>query len=193
MPNTVRFTQMKHGSAADYALLETLEQEYAAALPERLLAALQGLAGSLGGYRIDRLGHSLQAASRAEDDRADDETVLAALVHDIGDVLAPYNHSDYAAAVLKPYVRPELTWVVRHHGLFQEYYYAHHHGRDRNAREIHSQHRWYDSCVYFCEQYDQAAFDPAYPTRPLQHFAPLVREIFSRRPFDPAVVGDFRG
>lgn len=186
---TVAFRHMRDGTREDYELLDRLESEYIAALPERILHALRALDHGLSGYQVSRLTHSLQSATRAEADGADEEMVLGALVHDLGDGLAPANHSQIAAAIVRPYVRPEVTWVLAHHGLFQLYYYGHHVGADPNAREEYRGHRWFQSCAYFCEHYDQAAFDPDYPTRPLSHFAPLVHRIFSRPPFDPAVTG----
>lgn len=181
--STVSFRQMKDGTRADYELLERIEREYVAALPDRILDALRALDGSLGGYRVTRLEHCLQTASRAEADGADEEMVLGALLHDLGDVLAPANHSQYAAAIIRPYVREEVTWIVEHHGLFQMYYYAHHLHGDPDARELYRGHRWFDACADFCERWDQAAFDPDYPTHSLEHFAPLVRRIFAREPF----------
>lgn len=185
----VSFRQMKDGTKEEYELLERYERDYAAGLPERVLAALEQLEQGLAGYDLSRLGHSLQTASRAEDDGADEEMVVAALIHDIGDALAPYNHAEVAAALIRPYVRPQVTWIVEQHALFQSYYYAHHFGGDRNARDRLKDHRWYQDCVDFCERWDQAAFDPAYPTRPLAHYAPLVREIFTRPAHDPRFVG----
>ena len=119
--DTVSFRRMDEGTPEDYALLGRLEHDYVAALPDRLLAALRGLSNSLAGYRIDRLQHSLQSASRAEDDGADIELIVAALVHDLGDDLAPENHSQMAAAIIRPYVREEVTWIIEHHGVFQIY------------------------------------------------------------------------
>jgi len=181
----VSFTQMKHGTRADYELLEQSELACAAALPDQILAALRQLDHSLDGYPISRLGHVLQVATRAEADGADDEMIMAALLHDVGDILAPYNHAEFAAAIIRPYVRPEVSWVVEQHGLFQNYYYVHHFGGDRNARDKYRSHPWFDSCAGFCETWDQASFDPAYPTKPLGHFEPLVRRIFSRKAHDP--------
>ena len=186
---TVGFTQMKQGTREEYLFLQKREHEYIRALPERLLAALTRLGDdSLQGYQVSRLQHSLQSATRAEDDGADIEVIVAALVHDLGDELAPENHSQLAAALLRPYVRAEVHWVVEMHGLFQMRYYAHHLGMDPDAYLAHRDHPWFDSCVRFCERYDQAAFDPDYPTRPLTHFEPMLREVFSRKPFDPAVL-----
>ncbi len=126
---TVSFTSMAAGTREDYELLERLEAEFAAGTADRVLEQLRGLAGSLGGYQVDRLEHSLQTATRAYRDDADEEMVVAALLHDVGDLLSPHNHSELAAAVLRPYVTERTYWIVRQHGLFQSYYYAHHQGR----------------------------------------------------------------
>jgi predicted HD phosphohydrolase len=186
--NQVQFTQMKDGTREEYFFLQALEHDYIRQLPDRLLQGLQRLDGSLQGYQVSRLEHSLQSATRAEDDGADIEMVVAALVHDIGDELAPENHSQMAAAILRPYVRAEVTWVVEMHGLFQMQFYANHYGKDAAGHLAYRDHPWFDSCQRFCERYDQAAFDPSYPTRPLAHFEPMLREVFSRKPFDPAII-----
>ncbi|WP_088319240.1 HD domain-containing protein [Kineosporia sp. R_H_3] len=174
---TVSFTAMADGTQEDYALLKKHEDGFVAALPDRLLEALDALRSSLGGYRITRLEHSLQAATRAERDGRDEEYVVAALLHDIGDDLAPYTHGELAAAVLKPYVRPELTWVVKHHGVFQLFYYGHHVGADRNARDRFRDSPHFDACAEFCEKYDQNCFDPDYDTLPVEHFEPVLRRV----------------
>lgn len=185
---SVAFNQMKDGTKEEYLFLQKLEHDYIRALPDRLLLALQRLDGSLEGYKVSRLQHSLQSATRAQNDGADIETIVAALVHDLGDELAPENHSQLAAAIVRPYVRAEVTWIIEMHGLFQMRYYAHHYGKDPDGYLAYKDHPWFESCVRFCEAYDQAAFDPAYPTQPLSHFEPLLREVFSRKPFDPAVL-----
>ncbi len=174
----VQFRQMRHGTANEYRMLGDLEQTYAAALPQRLMQAMELLGDSLQGYQVSRLQHSLQAATRAERDGADEELIAAALLHDIGDDLAPHNHAAFAAEILRPYVRPEVTWIVAQHGLFQAYYYAHHTGGDRHAREALRGHEWFDACASFCEKWDQSSFDPDYDTLPLSHFAPLVYQLF---------------
>jgi predicted HD phosphohydrolase len=181
----VSFTQMKDGTRADYLLLDRAEREFAVQLPDQILGALRQLDHSLEGYALTRLGHCLQTATRARRDGADDEMVVAALIHDIGDMLAPYNHAEIAAAILRPYVREEVTWIVEQHGLFQTYYYAHHLGGDRYARERLRDHPWYEACAHFCEHYDQASFDPAYPSLPLEEFEAVVRKVFLRAPRDP--------
>ncbi len=184
----VAFTQMKDGTAEEYQFLQALEHDYIRALPDRLITALEALGDSLPGYQISRLEHSLQSATRAEADGADIDMVVAALVHDIGDVLAPENHSQMAAAILRPFVRAEVTWVIEMHGLFQMKYYAHHVGNNPDGYLAYADHKWFDSCARFCELYDQASFDPAYPTKPLSYFAPMLREVFGRKAFDAGVV-----
>lgn len=187
---TVSFREMKDGTREDYVFLDGLEEEFNKGLVDRLLHALRSLEHSLSGYQVSRLEHSLQSASRAEADSADEEMIIAALLHDLGDDLAPYNHSQLAASIIRPYVRAEVTWVVQHHGVFQSYYYAHHFGENPNERDRYRDHPWYPACVEFCERYDQASFDPDYPTSPLAHFEPMLRRIFSRKPFDPEVIGE---
>ena len=186
----VSFSRMDEGTPSDYALLNRLEEEFVAALPERILAALRELEQSLAGYQISRLEHSLQSATRAERDGADIEMIVGALIHDLGDDLAPLNHSQLAASIIRPYVRGEVAWVIEHHGVFQMYYYGDAMGVDKNAREIYRSHKWFDSCEKFCERWDQMSFDPDYTSYPLAHFEPMVREIFSRPPFEPHIVGD---
>jgi len=187
---TVNFTQMKDGTREEYEFLDELENGYARALPDRILYSLRALEHTLSGYRVSRLEHSLQAASRAYEDGADEELVVAALIHDLGDELAPFNHAQFAASIIRPYVRPEVTWIINMHGVFQYYYYLDKLGGDRNQRDRYRDHPWYQSCADFCEKYDQASFDPDYPTKPLEFFEPMLRRIFTRRPFDPAHIGE---
>jgi predicted HD phosphohydrolase len=188
MSKLVSFTRMADGTREDYLLLDQAEQDYARGLPERVLEAMRKLDHSLAGYRVSRLQHCLQTATRAAADGADDELLLAALIHDIGDELAPYNHAEVAAGIIRPYVRTEVAWIVEQHGLFQTYYYAHHMGGNRNARERLREHQWFGACASFCERWDQASFDPDYPTQPLEAFVPLVHRIFSRKPHDPRYI-----
>jgi predicted HD phosphohydrolase len=184
----VSFTAMEDGTAADYRFLDRLEREHAARLGERILESLERLTDSLGGYRITRLEHSLQCATRARTDGADDDWVVAALVHDIGDELAPYNHAELAAAVLRPYVREEVTWVIEQHAIFQSWYFAHHLGGDRNRRDAFAGHPWAELCADFCARWDQSSFDPDHPIDPLGSFEDQVLSVFGRRAYDPSVV-----
>jgi len=186
---TVSFTQMKDGTAEDYALLEKLEEPFRAGTADRLLKELAAQADeTLSGYQITRLEHGLQAATRARRDGADRDWVVAALLHDIGDRLAPQNHDKFAAEIMRPFMREEVTWVVEHHGIFQMYYYAHHLGWDRELRDTYKDSPYYRSCVDFCERWDQSSFDPAYPMDPLESFADEVREVFARKAYDPEVM-----
>jgi predicted HD phosphohydrolase len=184
----VAFTAMADGTAEDYALLDRYERVHAGGLADRLLETLDRLTGSLGGYQITRLEHSLQAATRARLAGASVDWVVAALLHDIGDELAPYNHSEFAAAVLQPYVAEEVHWVVLHHGVFQSYYYAHHLGGDRNLRDRYMGHRWAPLCIQFCAEWDQNSFDPDFPIHELASFEDEVRAVFGRAAWDPAVI-----
>ena len=186
----VSFRRMDEGTPNDYELLSRLGDEFVTALPERILDALKNLDNSLAGYQISRLEHSLQSATRAERDGADIEMIVGALIHDLGDDLAPLNHSQLAAAIIRPYVRTEVAWIIEHHGIFQLYYYGDAMGVDKNAREIYRGHKWFENCEKFCERWDQMSFDPDYYSYRLAHFTPMVREIFSRPPFDPGIVVD---
>ena len=178
----VKFTQMKDGTKEDYDLLSKYEEKFSKDLPNRVLEALKNLDSSVDGYQVTRLEHSLQSATRAEKDGAEEEMVVATLIHDIGDNLAPHNHSQLVAAVLRPYVSEKIYWIMLHHGIFQEYYYAHHIGRDRNARDKFKDHPYYQDAVDFCEKWDQKSFDPNYESYSLEYFEPKVRKLFSKEP-----------
>ena len=185
---TVSFTQMKDGTREDYELLREAEKPHLAMTPERILRELRAQGEeTLPGYRITRLEHGLQAATRARREGADVDWIVAALLHDIGDGLAPQNHDRFAAEILRPFLREEVCWVVEHHGIFQMHYYAHHYGWDRDARERFRDHPCFKSCADFCERWDQASFDPGYDSDPLESFEPLVREVFARKAYDDEV------
>lgn len=181
MSKEVGFTAMEHGTKSDYDLVFAHHDANAADLADRVLGWLQSMEGE-SPYKISRLAHCLQTATRAELDGADDETIACALLHDIGDVLAPANHSQAAAVLLAPYVSKKNHWIVEHHGLFQGYYWFHRYELDRNARDKYRDHEYFDACVEFCEKWDQTSFDPDFKTLPLEHFAPLVRDLFAKKP-----------
>lgn len=186
---TVSFTAMKDGTKEDYLLLAELERPFQVMTADRVLAELRRAGeATLEGYRITRLDHGLQSATRAERDGADVDWIVGALLHDIGDGLAPQNHDRMSAEVIRPFVRWDVAWVVEHHGVFQMLYYAHHYGWDENARERFRDHPCFDSCAEFCERWDQSSFDPDYDTLPLAHFEPMVRAVFGRKAYDPAVI-----
>ena len=177
--DTVSFTRMEDGTVEDWALIESYESEFFAELPDRILAALEKLKDSFGGYQVTRYTHSLQAATRALRDGRDEEYVVATLVHDIGDDLAPFTHGEMVASVLKPFVREELCWMVQRHPVFQLHYFSSLSEEERNSRD-----RWRDDPHFeltaeFCERYDQASFDPNYPTESIEVFEPMVRRVFA--------------
>ena len=174
---TVSFTAMTEGTAADYELLVPYEERELAAVPDRILGWLRDMDEHTG-YQVTRLGHSLQAATRAMRAGEDEEMVVCALVHDVGDVLAPANHSEVAAALVRPYVSERNYWIMKHHGVFQGVYWFQHIGADPNTRDRWADHRWYQACADFCANYDQNSFDPDYPTEPLDTFEPMVRRVF---------------
>jgi predicted HD phosphohydrolase len=184
----VSFTRMKDGTREEYEFLTAHEIDHTRGTANRLLTALTDLDESLSGYQITRLGHSVQAATRAWRDGADTDWIVAALLHDIGDIYAPYNHDEYAATILKPFVREQVTWVVEKHGDFQMLYYGHHVGGDQHKRDRHQGNPYWDDCAEFCERWDQSSFDPGYDTLPISFFAPMVHEVFARKPYDPAVI-----
>ena len=179
----VNFTEMKNGSREDYELLEKYEKNFERKTADRLLKYLASQTTTLEGYQITRLEHSLQAATRAYKNGESEEMVVATLLHDIGDDLAPMNHSQYAASIIRPYVSERTYWIILHHGLFQTYYSAHHLGGDRNARDKFRNHKYYQDTVDFCEKYDQSSFDPNYKSMSLKEFEPMVKKIFDRKPF----------
>jgi len=179
----VKFKQMKEGSKEDYLLLNKLEKKFIEGTADRVLKTMQGLTSSLVGYQINRLEHSLQTATRALKEKASDEMIVAALLHDIGDELAPNNHAEFAAVILKPYISEKTAWIVEKHGIFQMYYYAHHLGFNKNERDKYKGHKYYPATAEFCEKWDQISFDPNYKSLLLKEFEPYVKKIFSRTPY----------
>lgn len=185
---TVTWTEMAAGTAEDYHHLDKIYTAHARReLIGNLLGVLATLKGPKLGYQVDRYDHSLQSASRALRAGESADWVVGALLHDIGDVFAPENHSEAAAALLAPYVSAEVHWVVKHHGVFQGYYYFHHLGGDRNARDRYAESPHYEACRRFCAEYDQNCFDPDYDTLPLEAFGPALTEVFTRPSQLPSV------
>ncbi len=181
--DTVEFTRMDQGTQEEYQFLDRVYRTFSAELPDRVIMHLNLLKGDRLGYKIDRFQHSLQTATRAQRDGAGEEMVVAALLHDIGDTIAPDNHSELGASVMQPYISAETHWIIKHHGLFQGYYYFHHCGGDRNARDRYRSHPMFEATAAFCEKWDQNSFDPAYDTLPFEAFEPALRRIFAREPF----------
>ena len=174
------FTTMAESTQEDWDKICKSAREHGKGLADRVLSHLRLLDGDYGGFNVDRLTHSLQSATLAHRDGMDEEYVMCALLHDIGDTLGSYNHSDIAAAVLKPFVSERNHWIVEHHGIFQGYYFFHYLGIDRDMREQFRGHPHFEACADFCARHDQNAFDPNYDTMPLQAFEPMVRAFFEK-------------
>ena len=172
-----QFHAMAEGTAEDWAVIAKATNAFVKGLPERLIAHLELLRGDCGGFAVDRLEHSLQTASRAHRDGRDEEYVVCALVHDIGDILCPTNHAELGATVLKPFVSERNAWMLEHHGIFQGYYFFHHWGLDRDMREQFRGHPDFEHTAQFCHLYDQNSFDPDYETMPLSAFEPMVHRV----------------
>jgi predicted HD phosphohydrolase len=175
-----KFREMKDGTQEDWALIGGEYMAFAKGLPDRVLAHLKLLDGDFGGFPVCRLEHSLQTATRAYRDGRDEDYVVMALLHDIGDTLGTYNHPEVAASIIKPFVSEELHWICQNHGHFQGYYYFHYLGMDRESREQFRGSPHFDACAEFCEKYDQAAFDPDYESESLEFFEPMVRRVMAR-------------
>jgi predicted HD phosphohydrolase len=177
----VSFTRMDDASAEDLAIVMHLAKVHLQdKVADQVLGLLHSMKGPTLGYQVDRYEHSLQTATLAYRDGARVDMIVAGLLNDIGDALAPANHSEMAATILSPYLDEEATWVVRHHGVFQGYHYWDRIGFDRDARERYRGDPYFDATAHFCAAWDQVAFDPAYDTLPLETFEPMVREVFSR-------------
>ena len=172
------FTTFEESTQQDWALIASQLPTTQAMAGENIIEQMRMLARDHGGFPVSRLEHSLQTATRAEQDGRDEEYVLCALLHDIGDTLAPYNHPAIAAGIVKPFVSEANHWMVEHHGIFQGYYFWHHIGMDRNTRDRYADSPYYEYTEEFCAKYDQTAFDPEYASAPLEHFEPLIRKFF---------------
>ena len=175
-----QFHAMAQGTQEDWMKIGMAAAQFNTGLADRVLTHLKLLEGDCGGFAVDRMEHSLQSASLAHRDGMDDEYVVCALLHDIGDTLASHNHAELAATILKPFVSDENHWMLQNHGIFQGYYFFHYIGGDRDMREAYRGHPHFKACAEFCEQYDQAAFDPGYDSAPLSFFEPMVRRVFAR-------------
>jgi predicted HD phosphohydrolase len=179
----IRLTSLESGTAEEYHQIEAMDEALnAGCIPQDVLALFAGTDRATG-YPVSPMQHALQTATRAFRDEAPDETIFAALFHDIADRVSPVNHARVGAEILRPYIGEETHWVLAHHAIFQGYYYWHHVGRDRNEREKYRGHRHFEACAAFCEKWDQRSFDPAYDTMPLAAFLPAVHRVFARAPY----------
>jgi predicted HD phosphohydrolase len=179
LPERARFHHMKDGTAEDWKIIQGEFQAFAKTLPDRVLSHLKLLEGDCGGFPIDRLTHCLQTATLAHKDGRDEEYVVCALLHDIGDTLGPYNHADVAATLLQPFVSEQNHWMIQHHAIFQGYYFFHHLGLDRDMHRQFEGHEHYDYTREFIEKYDAPAFDPGAETYSLDFFEPMLRRVLA--------------
>ncbi len=174
------FHSMTEGTPEDWRAIGMAGQSFHAAHGDRLLASLRALGEDEGGFAVTRLEHSLQTATRAHRDGRDEEYVVCALMHDIGDLMGPSNHAEVGAIIMKPYVSEANHWMMDKHGVFQGYYFFHHIGLDREMREQYRGHPHFEYCAQFCHLYDQNSFDPAYDSMPLEAFEPMLRRVIGR-------------
>lgn len=181
---SANFTRFDQSQADDWREIDAHFRDYREGVVERVITHLLRLKGDTHGYPVDRYTHCLQTATRAERAGADDETIVCALLHDIGDDLAPDNHAEIAAAILEPFIDPLNVWMIRHHELFQGYHYRHFYDLDRHLRDDYRGHPGYERTVRFCDDWDQTSFDPDYDTLPLEHFRPLLERVLARPPFE---------
>jgi predicted HD phosphohydrolase len=173
------FRAMTEGTQEYWMKIAAEFGPFATAGGKRVLEHLRLIGGGFGGFPVDRLTHCLQTATRAHEDGRDEEYVACALLHDIGDTLGAFNHPDIAAAILRPFVSEANHWMIEKHWVFQGYYFFHYLGMDRNMREPYRGHPHFARTAEFCEKYDQTAFDPDYPSMPLEVFEPMVMRLFA--------------
>ena len=178
-PKRKWFTAIGDSTPEDWTILEAESEQLNAGLAERVMDHMLELDDQASSFHVTRLDHSLQSATRAYRADRDDEYVACALLHDIGDSLASYNHADLAVAMIRPFARPAYQWMIEKHAIFQGYYFWHMIGGDRNARDEYRDSPWFDLTVEFCADYDNPAFDPAYPSMALEDFRPLLVEFFA--------------
>ncbi len=180
MNDRATFARMDQSTQEDWRAIGGEFMHFAKGLPGRVLTHLKLLDGDFGGFPIDRYHHSLQTATLALRDGRDEEYVVCALLHDIGDTLGTFNHPDIAAAVLKPFVSEANHWMIQHHGIFQGYNFFHHIGMDRNMRDMFKGHAHYERTAEFIELYDNPAFNPKTETLPIIEFEPMLRRLFAQ-------------
>jgi predicted HD phosphohydrolase len=180
MTARAEFRAMTQGTAEDWKAIGQAGRAFNAAHPDRLLSALKALGEDEGGFAVNRLEHSLQTATRAHRDGRDEEYVVCALMHDIGDLMGPANHAEIGATIMKPYVSDANFWMMDKHGIFQGYYFFHHIGLDRDMREQYRGHPHFEHCAQFCHLYDQNSFEPTYDSLPLEAFEPMLRRVVAK-------------
>jgi predicted HD phosphohydrolase len=180
MTARAKFHAMTEGTLEDWQAISAAAAPFNRAHADRLLQALRDLGDDCGGFAVNRLEHSLQTATRAHRDGRDEEYVVCALMHDVGDVMGPANHAEIGAVIMKPYVSEANHWMMEKHGIFQGYYFFHHLGLDRDMRDQFRGHPHFEHCAQFCHLYDQSSFDPSYDSMPLEAFEAMLRRVVER-------------
>jgi predicted HD phosphohydrolase len=178
MEQRATFKSMRTSTKQDWDIITTQYVPFARELPDRVLTHLRLLGGDSGGFAVDRLTHSLLTATLAHKGGEDEEYVVCALLHDIGDMLGSWNHPDVAVAILKPFVSEANLWMVEKHGIFQGYHFFQHVGLDPNMREQFRGHPHFERTERFIDLYDEPAFDSEMECLPLDYFEPMVRRVF---------------
>ena len=176
----MHFHKMDDMSRDDFAILRKVHEQNLAQLPDLLLGLLRSLGGDEA-YPVDRLTHSLQAATRAHRDGRDEEYVVVALLHDVGEALGPLNHGEVIASVLHPFISEANHWMLLHHPVFQTYFYGGGVGIDPNGRDVYRSSPHFEHTAEFCAKYDEVSFDPDYQHEPLETFIPMVRRVLSKK------------
>jgi len=179
-PGKMHFRRMDEGTDADFAVLARVHEENIRKLPGLLMGLLTNLRADEA-YPVDRLERSLQAATRTLRDGRDEEYIVCALLHDIGESLGPFNHGEVAAAVLKPFVSESNHWMLQYHPVFQVYFYGQHLGINPDERERYRGQPHFDRTAEFCALYDEISFDPDYRSEPMATFEPMVHRVFDKR------------
>jgi len=176
----MHFRRMDDMTPGDFEVLKQVHEENLDHLPDLLLGLLDSLGGDEA-YPVDRKTHSLQAATRALRDGRDEEYVVMALLHDIGEALGPLNHGEVIAAILKPFISEANHWTLEHHPLFQTYFYGSNVGIDPDGRDTYRDSPYFERTAEFCALYDEVSFDPDYPNEPVATFVPMVRRVLAKR------------
>jgi predicted HD phosphohydrolase len=174
------FTRMDQSDREQWNFIAQETQRQQSDVPTAILEMLRKLDGVYAGFGVSQLHHALQTATMARGANASDELVLAALCHDIGKAVSIANHAEISAAILRKYVSADTYQIVLTHQDFQGRHYYEYFGQPGNLRERHAAQPWFATAEQFTDEWDQAAFDPAYPVLPLGEFEPLVRERFGR-------------
>lgn len=134
------------------------------------------------GYMVNNYRHCLQSATMAMRDGLDEETIVVALLHDIGFIVCPKSHGEFAAALMGAHISDRHYWMLQRHAIFQDIHAPTFPGVDQHARERWRGHPHFEWAATFVDKYDQAAADPGYDCAPLEVFEPMVRRLFAREP-----------